>query len=139
MKKEFFIVIVCTKLQHTLLSEKILRVESEVSYLFKLNQSKFCKIGRFSPLRIFYASSVSSAQEVMKYVRYGMRERHEDATKIHAHSSRSHLIVQLTLYTSSGQHSSAAKVTTTAASPTVTPRGTKTGGAHDKDQKNKPK
>ncbi|XP_046847281.1 kinesin-like protein KIF25 [Xenia sp. Carnegie-2017] len=83
--------------------------------------------------------SVSSAQEVMKYVRYGMRERHEDATKIHAHSSRSHLIVQLTLYTSSGQHSTAAKVTTTAASPTVTPRGTKTGGAHDKEQKNKPK
>jgi len=41
---------------------------------------------------------VTSYQEVMTYVHFGLRRRHEDATKVHAHSSRSHLIVQLNLY-----------------------------------------
>eukprot|EP00111_Clytia_hemisphaerica_P024190 TCONS_00071287-protein len=41
---------------------------------------------------------VSSAREVIDYVTYGMRHRHEDSTKVHAHSSRSHLIVQLNLF-----------------------------------------
>ena len=35
----------------------------------------------------------------MALVYYGMQRRHEDATMVHAHSSRSHLIVQLTIYT----------------------------------------
>lgn len=42
---------------------------------------------------------VRTVQEVMAVVYYGMQRRHEDATMVHAHSSRSHLIVQLTIYT----------------------------------------
>ena len=82
-------------------------------------------------------SSVTSVQEVMKYVGYGMRERHEDATKVHAHSSRSHLIVQLTLYTSSNQISPPAKGRSVAPSPPVTPRGLKRGGSYDKDPRSR--
>ena len=41
---------------------------------------------------------MSTAREVIDYVRYGMRHRHEDSTKVHSHSSRSHLIVQLNIY-----------------------------------------
>ena len=34
----------------------------------------------------------------MEYVNFGLLHRHEDSTKIHSHSSRSHLIVQLNIY-----------------------------------------
>ena len=40
---------------------------------------------------------VKTAREVIDYVTYGMRHRAADSTKVHAHSSRSHLIVQLNL------------------------------------------
>ncbi|CAB3977488.1 kinesin KIF25 [Paramuricea clavata] len=83
--------------------------------------------------------SVSSVQEVMKYVGYGMRERHEDATKVHAHSSRSHLIVQLTLYTSSNHISPPVKGKSVAPSPPITPRGLKRGGSYDKDPRSRSK
>lgn len=46
----------------------------------------------------FHCRKVTSAKEVMDYVTYGMTHRHEDKTKIHSHSSRSHLIVQLNIY-----------------------------------------
>ncbi len=49
-------------------------------------------------LNVLNFRPVSSVQEVMTFVHYGLRRRHEDATKVHAHSSRSHLIVQLNLY-----------------------------------------
>ena len=42
---------------------------------------------------------VESAADIVELVQYGMRHRHEDATLIHAHSSRSHLIVTLTVST----------------------------------------
>jgi len=42
--------------------------------------------------------SINTAEEVMEYVRYGLLHRHEDSTNVHAHSSRSHLIVQLNIY-----------------------------------------
>ena len=45
-----------------------------------------------------YLSPVNTVQEVMAVVYYGMKRRHEDATMVHAHSSRSHLIVQFTIY-----------------------------------------
>lgn len=44
------------------------------------------------------AKTVTTAREVIEYVKYGMRHRHEDSTKVHSHSSRSHLIVQLNIY-----------------------------------------
>lgn len=76
----------------------------------------------------------------MKYVRFGMRERHEDATKVHAHSSRSHLIVQLTLYTSSNSSASPpAKGSKTAIPlPLMSPRGLKKS-ATDRDPKSRSK
>ncbi|XP_071955799.1 kinesin-like protein KIF25 isoform X2 [Antedon mediterranea] len=40
---------------------------------------------------------VQNASEVVDLVHYGMLHRHEDATLVHAHSSRSHLIVTLTI------------------------------------------
>lgn len=61
--------------------------------------------------------AVSTVQEVMALVYYGMQRRHEDATMVHAHSSRSHLIVQLTIYTITN----AAKPTDAAPSPPGTP------------------
>ncbi|XP_033635383.1 kinesin-like protein KIF25 isoform X2 [Asterias rubens] len=42
---------------------------------------------------------VESAAEVVGIVQHGMLHRHEDATFVHAHSSRSHLIVTLTVTT----------------------------------------
>ena len=41
------------------------------------------------------ARPIATAEELMKYVVFGLLHRHEDSTKIHAHSSRSHLIVQV--------------------------------------------
>ncbi|XP_033111801.1 kinesin-like protein KIF25 isoform X2 [Anneissia japonica] len=55
---------------------------------------------------------VQNASEVVDLVHYGMLHRHEDATLVHAHSSRSHLIVTLTITsisTSSGSTSSSSK------------------------------
>ena len=42
---------------------------------------------------------VTNVNDVMAAVMYGMRHRHEDATLIHSHSSRSHLIVTVTITT----------------------------------------
>ncbi|XP_038059774.1 kinesin-like protein KIF25 isoform X2 [Patiria miniata] len=42
---------------------------------------------------------VENASEIVELVQYGMKHRHEDATLVHAHSSRSHLIVTLTVST----------------------------------------
>ncbi|XP_041462139.1 kinesin-like protein KIF25 [Lytechinus variegatus] len=41
--------------------------------------------------------SVTTAVEIVDLVRHGMMYRHEDATQVHAHSSRSHLVVTLTV------------------------------------------
>ena len=73
--------------------------------------------------------TVTSFQEVMTYVHYGLRRRHEDATKVHAHSSRSHLIVQLNLYHT--KQSSQVRVTSPEGlgpppSPPPTPTSTQT-------------
>ena len=53
-------------------------------------------------LNIFFCPhfrQVESAAEVVGIVQHGMLHRHEDATFVHAHSSRSHLIVTLTVTT----------------------------------------
>lgn len=67
--------------------------------------------------------AVSTVQEVMALVYYGMQRRHEDATMVHAHSSRSHLIVQLTIYTiTQAKPSSSSSLSSDAApSPPGTP------------------
>ena len=64
-------------------------------------QKIYCKgrIGRI-PILLFavlFYRPVKTAREVIDYVTFGMRHRHADSTKVHAHSSRSHLIVQLNL------------------------------------------
>ncbi|XP_030849979.1 kinesin-like protein KIF25 [Strongylocentrotus purpuratus] len=41
--------------------------------------------------------AVTTAVEIVDLVRHGMTYRHEDATQVHAHSSRSHLVVTLTV------------------------------------------
>ncbi|XP_078659251.1 kinesin-like protein KIF25 [Branchiostoma floridae x Branchiostoma belcheri] len=46
--------------------------------------------------------TVEGVQQVMELVQYGMKHRAEDATLIHSHSSRSHLIVTLTVTVNSG-------------------------------------
>ncbi|XP_071506811.1 kinesin-like protein KIF25 [Diadema antillarum] len=40
---------------------------------------------------------VTTAVEIVDLVRHGLTHRHEDATQVHAHSSRSHLVVTLTV------------------------------------------
>lgn len=58
----------------------------------------------------------------MALVYYGMQRRHEDATMVHAHSSRSHLIVQLTIYTITKAKPSTSSASSDAApSPPGTP------------------
>ena len=69
----------------------------------------------FSSLR-----PVNTVQEVMAVVYYGMKRRHEDATMVHAHSSRSHLIVQLTIYTVTN-NASTSSTSDAAPSPPGTP------------------
>ncbi|XP_028414826.1 kinesin-like protein KIF25 [Dendronephthya gigantea] len=113
-----------------LLSEKSTRTEKKDVYI---NSDGSTEIPSLS------TRSVRSVEDVMKYVGHGMRERHEDATKVHAHSSRSHLIVQLTLYTSSNQISPPGKGKSVAPSPPVTPRGLKRGGSYDKDPRSRSK
>lgn len=66
--------------------------------------------------------AVTTVQEVMALVYYGMQRRHEDATMVHAHSSRSHLIVQLTIYTiTSARQSTSSASSDAAPSPPGTP------------------
>lgn len=66
--------------------------------------------------------TVTTVQEVMALVYYGMQRRHEDATMVHAHSSRSHLIVQLTIYTiTSARQSTSSASSDAAPSPPNTP------------------
>jgi kinesin family protein 25 len=43
------------------------------------------------------SKSVNSVSEVMSHILFGMKRRVEDATLIHEHSSRSHLIITLTI------------------------------------------
>lgn len=88
----------------------------------KTNFSTGCMVNvcllntRFTSLR-----AVTTVQEVMALVYYGMQRRHEDATMVHAHSSRSHLIVQLTIYTISN-----AKPNTSSSDAAPSPPGTPT-------------
>lgn len=70
----------------------------------------------FSSLR-----PVNTVQEVMAVVYYGMKRRHEDATMVHAHSSRSHLIVQLTIYTVTNNTTTSSVSSDAAPSPPGTP------------------
>ena len=51
----------------------------------------------------FLIRPVDHAGEVIDLVQYGMLHRHEDATLVHAHSSRSHLVVTLTVTASQHQ------------------------------------
>ncbi|XP_048577645.1 kinesin-like protein KIF25 isoform X2 [Nematostella vectensis] len=67
---------------------------------------------------------VTTVQELMSLVYYGMCRRHEDATNVHAHSSRSHLIVQLQLYTITNQQTARVATPTSEAAPS--PPGTPT-------------
>lgn len=64
---------------------------------------------------------VNTVQEVMAVVYYGMKRRHEDATMVHAHSSRSHLIVQLTIYTVTNNTTTSSVSSDAAPSPPGTP------------------
>ncbi|CAH3032783.1 unnamed protein product [Porites lobata] len=64
---------------------------------------------------------VNTVQEVMTVVYYGMKRRHEDATMVHAHSSRSHLIVQLTIYTVTNNTTTSSVSSDAAPSPPGTP------------------
>lgn len=64
---------------------------------------------------------VNTVQEVMAVVYYGMKRRHEDATMVHAHSSRSHLIVQLTIYTVTNNATTSSVSSDAAPSPPGTP------------------
>ncbi|KXJ23777.1 kinesin-like protein KIF25 [Exaiptasia diaphana] len=68
---------------------------------------------------------VKNFGEVMNLVYYGMTRRHEDATMVHAHSSRSHLIVQLQVY-SMNQQATASRVGTPSSEAAPSPPGTPT-------------
>eukprot|EP00794_Sanderia_malayensis_P000444 gene444-1085_t len=91
-----------------------------------INHSVFMAVDGSQEIPSLVTKTVTSVQEVMTFVHYGLRRRHEDATKVHAHSSRSHLIVQLNLYHTT-QSASSARVTspdsliTRPPSPPVTP------------------
>ncbi|XP_022100787.1 kinesin-like protein KIF25 [Acanthaster planci] len=67
------------------------------SAVFKLNL-RTCDDGSME-IPSLTQRQVENAAEIVELVQYGMRHRHEDATLIHAHSSRSHLVVTLTVST----------------------------------------
>ncbi|XP_031549926.1 kinesin-like protein KIF25 isoform X2 [Actinia tenebrosa] len=68
---------------------------------------------------------VSNFNEVMNLVYFGMCRRHEDATMVHAHSSRSHLIVQLQVFMTTNQQP-VARVSTPSSEAAPSPPGTPT-------------
>ncbi|EDO42044.1 predicted protein, partial [Nematostella vectensis] len=69
---------------------------------------------------------VTTVQELMSLVYYGMCRRHEDATNVHAHSSRSHLIVQLQLYTITNQQTARSAAAARSRSPSPARSSTST-------------
>jgi len=108
----------------------LMRLRSSLGVLWLVHEGKMywlltvmSFLAVFILCMLFILRAVSTVQEVMALVYYGMQRRHEDATMVHAHSSRSHLIVQLTIYTiTQAKPSSSSSLSSDAApSPPGTP------------------
>lgn len=69
-----------------------------------------------SVLLLYVSREVSTSYEVMDIIRTTMRQRAEGVTNIHSHSSRSHLVVSITVV-------SAAYVNSISSTPMMSPQG----------------